>query len=198
MMPLSARKGSWLVSEEAEQLLLTARRQPQIIDLIVCLLLTVFCLWYFSRFSPLVAACVMAVGGMCLWVWLRVVPRLKSDQNRIVLCLCVLWPIIPVPGTAIFGRQMSTSYIRAELRRLVIARADFLCEYCLLHEDDMLFSGEVDHMVSEKHGGLTQKDSDLGSLAVQTSTLTRFYSPHRDLWHQLFTWTSRTAWSLCR
>ena len=42
MMPLSARKGSWLVSEEVERLLLTARRQPKIIDLIVCLLLTAF------------------------------------------------------------------------------------------------------------------------------------------------------------
>lgn len=94
MMPLSARKGSWLVSEEAEQLLLTARRESKISDLIVCLLLTAFVLWFFSRFSPLVAASVMAVSGMCLWVWFRVAPRLKSDQNGVLLFLCICYPIV--------------------------------------------------------------------------------------------------------
>ncbi len=95
---------------------------------------------------------------------------------------------------------MSATYISVRLRRLVIARADYLCEYCLLHEDDMLFSGEVDHIVSEKHGGLTHennlaytclacnrsKGSDLGSLTQRMGTLVRFYSPRQDQWHQHF------------
>lgn len=95
---------------------------------------------------------------------------------------------------------MSVAYIRAELRRLVIARADHLCEYCLLHEDDMLFSGEVDHIVSEKHGGLTHennlaytclacnrsKGSDLGSLTYPANVLVRFYSPRQDQWYKHF------------
>ena len=50
---------------------------------------------------------------------------------------------------------MSTSYVSAELRRLVVARADSLCEYCLIHEEDTFFGCEVDHIVSEKHGGQT-------------------------------------------
>ena len=89
MMPLPARKGLWLVSEEAEQLLLTARREPKISGLIVCLLLTAFVLWFFYRFSPLVAVCVMAVSGMGLWAWFRVAPRLRSDQDRVLLFLCI-------------------------------------------------------------------------------------------------------------
>lgn len=51
---------------------------------------------------------------------------------------------------------MSATYISAELGRLVIARADNLCEYCLIHEDDTFFGCEVDHIISEKHGGLTR------------------------------------------
>jgi 5-methylcytosine-specific restriction endonuclease McrA len=46
---------------------------------------------------------------------------------------------------------VSTTYISEGLRRLVIARADRLCEYCLLHEDDAYFGCEVDHIISEKH-----------------------------------------------
>ena len=47
------------------------------------------------------------------------------------------------------------SYIRDDLRRLVAARADRLCEYCLIHEDDAYFGCEVDHIISVKHGGPT-------------------------------------------
>ena len=95
---------------------------------------------------------------------------------------------------------MSITYIRAGLRRFVIARADHLCEYCLLHEDDMLFGGEVDHVVSEKHGGLTHEDnlayacfscnrnkgSDIGSLTSDAGALIRFFTPRRDQWHEHF------------
>ena len=44
---------------------------------------------------------------------------------------------------------------------LVAVRADFLCKYCLVHEDDAVFGCEVDHIISEKHGGPT----DAGNLA---------------------------------
>ena len=36
-----------------------------------------------------------------------------------------------------------SSYVSAALRRLVAARADALCEYCLVHEDDAVFGCEV-------------------------------------------------------
>jgi hypothetical protein len=43
--------------------------------------------------------------------------------------------------------------ISAELRTFVVQRANFRCEYCLIHEDDAAFSHEVDHVISRQHGG---------------------------------------------
>ena len=79
---------------------------------------------------------------------------------------------------------MSVTHIPAALRRLVIARADSLCEYCLLHEDDTFFGCEIDHIISEKHAGQTtesnlayaclvcnrSKGSDIGSLMPGSGT----------------------------
>ena len=72
-----------------------------------------------------------------------------------------------------------SSYVSAELRRHVSERAELICEYCLIHEDDTFFGCQVDHVVSEKHGGETSsenlayacafcnraKGTDLGSIA---------------------------------
>ena len=94
---------------------------------------------------------------------------------------------------------MSTTYIPVALRRQVMARAQNLCEYCLIHQDDTFFGCHVDHIVSEKHGGLTvaenlalactfcnlYKGSDLGSL-VGSGDLVRFYHPRNDLWSEHF------------
>ena len=55
------------------------------------------------------------------------------------------WPR-PAPGRIL---PMS-SYVSAALRRVVVARSDALCEYCLIHEDDTVFGCEVDHIVSGK------------------------------------------------
>ena len=41
-----------------------------------------------------------------------------------------------------------SSYVSAGLRRAVVARADALCEYCPIHEDDTVFGCEVDHIIS--------------------------------------------------
>jgi hypothetical protein len=46
-----------------------------------------------------------------------------------------------------------SSYVSAELRRLVANRANHKCEYCLIHEEDTFFGCEVDHIISLKHGG---------------------------------------------
>ena len=47
-----------------------------------------------------------------------------------------------------------TSYVSADLRRLVEARANRVCKYCLIHEDDTYFGCQVEHIIAEKHGGL--------------------------------------------
>lgn len=93
-----------------------------------------------------------------------------------------------------------TSYINATLRRLVAIRADYLCEYCLIHENDTFFGCQVDHIISEKHGGQTETDnlayacafcnrakgSDIGSIIPGSGTLIRFFNPRTDRWFEHF------------
>lgn len=90
--------------------------------------------------------------------------------------------------------------VGSELRRLVAARAAYLCEYCLVAEEDTYFGCEVDHIISVKHGGITEsenlayacafcnryKGSDIASLSQQTGTLVRFYNPRTDRWADHF------------
>lgn len=94
---------------------------------------------------------------------------------------------------------MTRTYVNAELRRLVAVRAQRICEYCLIHEDDTYVGCGMDHIVSEKHGGATtpenlayacdvcnrNKGSDLGSLSPD-GTLTRFFNPRIDHWADHF------------
>ena len=41
------------------------------------------------------------------------------------------------------------------LRRRVAERAHHVCEYCLVHEDNVYHGCEVDHILGVKHRGLT-------------------------------------------
>jgi len=93
-----------------------------------------------------------------------------------------------------------SSYVSAALRRVVVARADALCEYCLIHEDDTVFGCEVDHVISEKHGGTTEADnlayarafcnrakgSDIGSVLRTTGAYVWFFHPRLDRWAEHF------------
>jgi HNH endonuclease len=95
---------------------------------------------------------------------------------------------------------MERPYISQDLRRLVIARSDRLCEYCLIHSDDTVLGCAVDHIISLKHGGATNADnlahacvfcnrykgSDIGSIIWQTQEFIRFYNPRRDFWGEHF------------
>jgi hypothetical protein len=81
----------------------------------------------------------------------------------------------------------------------VVARAEGLCEYCLIHEGDTFFGCQVDHIISEKHGGATnsenlayaclfcnrQKGSDVGSVLPHRG-FTRFFNPRTDRWTEHF------------
>ena len=95
---------------------------------------------------------------------------------------------------------MSRSYVNSELRRLVAARADYICEFCLISEVDRSSGCQVDHIINVKHGGATtednlcyacvfcnlQKGTDLGSINWRTGELVRFFNPCRDFWGDLF------------
>ncbi|MCU0477064.1 MAG: HNH endonuclease [Anaerolineae bacterium] len=95
---------------------------------------------------------------------------------------------------------MSRSYIGAELRRSVIQRAHGCCEYCRLSQNDGFFSFEVDHILAEKHGGLSVfdnlalscpdcnafKGSDFASIDPDTGLVTLLFNPRADSWDDHF------------
>ncbi len=79
-------------------------------------------------------------------------------------------------------------------------RAEHLCEYCLIHEEDRGFGCQVDHIIAEKHGGLTDGDnlayacapcnrakgSNVSSVAERTRILTRLFNPRTAKWNEHF------------
>lgn len=89
-----------------------------------------------------------------------------------------------------------SSYISKTLRFQIADRANHLCEYCLIHEEDTFFGCEIDHIVSLKHGGKTdvgnlayacvlcnrKKGSDIGSNHSNTCKFFRFFNPRKDKW----------------
>ena len=54
---------------------------------------------------------------------------------------------------------MSDTWISARLRTLVAERASRRCEYCGIREADTFLGCQVDHIISEKHEGLTTDDN---------------------------------------
>jgi hypothetical protein len=97
-----------------------------------------------------------------------------------------------------------SSYVNAALRRLVAVRADFLCEYCLMHEDDAVFGCEVDHIISEKHGGPTDAENlayactfcngyrynFTTAVDPHTQTVVPLFNPRTQQWAEHFLWTA--------
>lgn len=81
-----------------------------------------------------------------------------------------------------------------KLRQDVAKRAEYCCEYCLMHQDDLVFKCQTDHIISLKHGGPTRSDnlahsclicntnkgSDVGSVDLDTRTFARFFNPRTD------------------
>ncbi len=94
---------------------------------------------------------------------------------------------------------MSKTYISVAERRFVRERAQGRCEYCLIHEDDVDLSHQVDHIIAEKHGGETTREnlayacflcnnakgSDIASLDL-SNRITRFFNPRTDIWSEYF------------
>jgi len=95
---------------------------------------------------------------------------------------------------------MSVTYITADLRRLIVARAEGICEYFLIAKEDTFYGCEADHIISEKHGVITSEDNlayacvfcnkwkgnDVGSIHWETSIFVRFFNPRTDAWADHF------------
>lgn len=90
--------------------------------------------------------------------------------------------------------------ISSETRRFVSARANHVCEYCLIAEEDAYFRFQVEHIISRKHGGSSEinnlalagvfcnrhKGSDIASVVRGQDHLVRFYQPRNDRWRNHF------------
>jgi HNH endonuclease len=95
---------------------------------------------------------------------------------------------------------MSQIYIPAALRRLVRERSGDRCEYCLIPESVAFAPHWIDHIVAEKHGGMTDADnlanscvlcnqskgSDLTSIDPDTDQIVALFHPRRDRWTDHF------------
>ncbi len=93
-----------------------------------------------------------------------------------------------------------TRHIPAALRRHVIERAGDCCEYCLLNQDDIFFTFEIDHIIAEKHAGETNsnnlclscpdcnryKGSDIASIDPETMLITTLFNPRQQTWDKHF------------
>jgi hypothetical protein len=95
---------------------------------------------------------------------------------------------------------VSTPHISSGLRKIVRARANESCEYCLVTGVHQVHSFPIDHIISVKHGGVTDEQnlalscldcnlnegSDIASLSARTGELIRFFNPRADQWEQHF------------
>lgn len=103
---------------------------------------------------------------------------------------------------------MSISYISPSLRRAVIERAGNCCEYCRISQFDQFFSFEIDHILSEKHGGQTQlenlclscpdcnafKGSDIASIDWENGeAITLLFHPRQQVWDEHFQFDNATG-----
>jgi hypothetical protein len=88
----------------------------------------------------------------------------------------------------------------AELRRQVRDRVHDCCEYCLVSQALVVSTHQVDHVISEKHGGQTtldnlalsctmcnrRKGSDIGSLDPDSGNLVSLFNPRAQRWSDHF------------
>ena len=90
--------------------------------------------------------------------------------------------------------------IPSTLRRLVFARAEGRCEYCLLPQAAVVYRHEPDHIIPRQHGGKTTADNlalactrcnrykgpNVGSFDPETGNLVPFFNPRTQTWTDHF------------
>ena len=93
-----------------------------------------------------------------------------------------------------------SQYIAENIRQSVALRADYRCEYCRIHRDDLFFIYQIDHIISLKHDGLTEIDNlafacslcnqnkgpNLGTYLSGSKRLVRLFNPRQDKWFAHF------------
>ncbi len=99
---------------------------------------------------------------------------------------------------------MSRTYISKVLRERVAARARHRCGYCLSAEAIVGMAMEMDHLVPEALGGLTEeenlwlacslcndcKSDRLAAADPVTREVVRLFNPRRQVWNEHFRWST--------
>jgi HNH endonuclease len=88
--------------------------------------------------------------------------------------------------------------VSSKIRKAVEQRANYKCEYCCIHQDDMFLSFELDHVIPLKHRGTNDfenlalacphcnqhKGSDFATLSGEE--IVRLFNPRTDRWSDHF------------
>ena len=91
-------------------------------------------------------------------------------------------------------------YIPDSLKKQVIERANYRCEYCLQPDLFAYIAHQIDHIISIKHGGQNNLDnlayacfqcninkgSDIGTMLLPDRIFIRLFNPREDDWHDHF------------
>ncbi len=91
-------------------------------------------------------------------------------------------------------------YISEVIRLKVKERANYRCEYCLIHQEDFFFPFEIDHIISLRHEGKTvlnnlalscgtcnrMKAADIGTYLNENLEFIRLFNPRIDNWSKHF------------
>ena len=99
---------------------------------------------------------------------------------------------------------MSDAYIPKALREKVAAQAHHPCGYCLTSEAIVGTPMEIDHIIPQSLGGLTEEDnlwlacslcndhkSDrIAALDPLTDDIVRLFDPRHQAWQEHFAWTA--------
>jgi len=98
---------------------------------------------------------------------------------------------------------MSRSRIPKVLRAKVAAQARYRCGYCLAAESIVGMSMELDHLIPEALGGLTEEDNlwlacslcndskgcRIAAEDPTTGVVVRLFNPRHQDWHEHFSWS---------
>jgi HNH endonuclease len=98
---------------------------------------------------------------------------------------------------------MSQTYISKDLRERVAEQARFRCGYCLTAEAIVDVPMEIDHLIPESLGGLTEepnlwlacslcndcKSNRIAANDPVSGETVRLFDPRRQVWSEHFRWT---------
>jgi hypothetical protein len=92
--------------------------------------------------------------------------------------------------------------VEQALASLVVRRARAACEYCRLPQNLSAIPFEIDHIIAQKHGGLTDgpnlalacfycnnfKGPNIAGIDSGSGRIVRLYNPRSDGWSKHFHW----------